>query len=149
MNSKWQGAEWTLAERYSDYMKNVFFILFYSVILPSLYFLITLTLVNTYLVDKYSLYRLWKRKPANGEMIGKISRHFFTFAVLTHIIMAIFFFSNWPKYSICDHTEPMPKVYFRIDYRYSSHLLSPSDLFFSVLPLISMPHSLSYTQLSS
>jgi hypothetical protein len=117
MNSKWQGAEWTLAERYSDCLKNVFFTLFYCVPLPSLFALAVLTFLNTYLVDKYSLYRLWKRKPANGEAIGKISRHFLTFAVFSHIVMAIFFFSNWPKRSICETAGEQPEVVFRSDYR--------------------------------
>lgn len=117
LNSKWQGAEWTLAERYSDCLKNIFFTLFYCIPLPSLFFLAFLTFVNTYFVDKYSLYRLWKRKPANGESIGKISRHFLTFSVFAHIIMAIFFFSNWPVRSICEGANSERNVYFRFDYR--------------------------------
>lgn len=118
MNTKWQGAEWTLAERYSDCLKNIFFTLFYCVPLPSLFFLASFTFMNTYFVDKYSLFRLWKRKPANGESLGKLSRHFLTFSVFFHILMSIFFFSNWPFKSLCtENTTNYNIVYFNFDYR--------------------------------
>jgi hypothetical protein len=96
LNTYWQGAEWTLAERYTDVLKSVFIGLFYAVPLPSGLFITSFTMITTYFVDKYSLYRLWIRKPAiNGEL-SAFCRHFFGFTLWVHIAISMRFYANWP-----------------------------------------------------
>jgi hypothetical protein len=96
MNAKWQGAEWTLAERYTDCLKTIFMGLCYAVPLPSGLFLVSLTMMTVYLVDKYSLFCLWKRKPAINASLGVVSKNFFAFSVVSHAVASWYFFSGWP-----------------------------------------------------
>jgi hypothetical protein len=99
LNANWQGAQWTLAERYSDCLKTVYTGLFYAVPLPSGLFIVAIAMLTTYSVDKYSLFRLWRRKAAIDGSLGTISKNFFIFSVLSHIASSYYFFYLWP---FCD-----------------------------------------------
>mmetsp|Transcript_20765 Transcript_20765/g.29851 ORF Transcript_20765/g.29851 Transcript_20765/m.29851 type:complete len:963 (-) Transcript_20765:164-3052(-) len=95
-NAIWQGADWTLAERYTDVLKTVFVGLFFQVPLPSGLFITAFAMISTYLVDKYSLFRLWKRPPQIGKSLGVLSRHFYILIVFAHLSISRIYFANWP-----------------------------------------------------
>ncbi|CAN0191938.1 unnamed protein product [Discosporangium mesarthrocarpum] len=97
MNVFYQGAEWHLAERYTDVIKTLFVGLFYSAIAPS-GLIITLTAMATmYWVDKYSLLRLWKRPPAYNASLSSYARKYILLCAWVHLIMARIFFAHWPN----------------------------------------------------
>ncbi len=96
LNSKWKGGQWTLAERYTDVLKSVFTGLFFFVPLPSALFITCFNMLTTYVVDKYSLYRVWIRKPAISGDLSVVARHFFYATIWVHLHISLKFFANWP-----------------------------------------------------
>jgi hypothetical protein len=96
LNSYWQGADWTLAERYTDVLKTIFVGLFFLVPLPSGLFITAFAMITTYLVDKYSLLRLWKRPPQFDKTLGQFSRYFYIGIVFCHLSISRVYFANWP-----------------------------------------------------
>lgn len=94
-NAAWQGAEWNLAERYTDMLKTVFVGLFFLVPLPSGLFISSFAMLTTYLVDKYSLFRLWQRNPSIDHSLGTISRYFLVVIVFSHLAISRVYFANW------------------------------------------------------
>lgn len=96
LNTLWRGAEWTLAERYTDVLKSIFTGLFFLVPLPSGLFITACSMITTYIVDKYSLYRLWKRKPAISGNLSVIVRLVIAGAIWAHIFVSLRFFAQWP-----------------------------------------------------
>ena len=94
-NAAWQGAEWNLAERYTDILKTVFVGLFFMVPLPSGLFISSFAMLTTYLVDKYSLFRLWQRNPSIDHSLGTISRYFLVLIVFSHLAISRIYFANW------------------------------------------------------
>jgi hypothetical protein len=96
LNSYWQGADWTLAERYTDVLKSLFVGFFFAVPLPSGLFITAFAMISTYLVDKYSLFRLWRRPTKIDESLGVLSRYFFVGIVFTHLSISRIYFANWP-----------------------------------------------------
>jgi hypothetical protein len=94
-NAAWQGAEWNLAERYTDMLKTVFVGLFFMVPLPSGLFISSFAMLTTYLVDKYSLFRLWQRNPSIDHSLGTISRYFLVLIVFSHLAISRIYFANW------------------------------------------------------
>jgi hypothetical protein len=127
LNAKWQGAQWTLAERYSDCLKTVYTGLFYAVPLPSGLFLVAMAMMTTYCCDKYSLFRLWRRKAAIDASLGNISKNFFVFSILSHVSTSYYFFTYWP---FCNHIV-----------KYGLHLSLVLDLSLPLSP--PLPSSLS------
>ena len=101
-NTIWQGASWTLAERYTDLIKTIFLGLFFAVPLPSGLFITAFALVCTYLVDKFSLLRLWKRGPSLDDELSNLSRYFFVMIVWAHFTISKVYFANWPYRGIFD-----------------------------------------------
>lgn len=96
LNSLWQGTEWTLAERYTDMLKTVFVGLFFAVPLPSGLFITAIAMINVYLVDKYLLFRVWKRPPLLDGTLSVIARSFFILSVWAHVSISRVYFNNWP-----------------------------------------------------
>jgi hypothetical protein len=96
LNSFWQGADWNLAERYTDILKTIFVGLFFAVPVPSGLFITAFAMLSTYLVDKYSLFRIWKRSPMIGSSLGTLSRYFYILIVFAHLSISRIFFANWP-----------------------------------------------------
>ena len=113
-NAAWQGADWTLAERYTDVLKTVFVGLFFLVPLPSGLFITAFAMITTYLVDKYSLIRLWKRPTKIDESLGVLSRYFYVAIVFTHLSISRVYFANWPYRGLWeqDHGEKADCTFF-------------------------------------
>jgi hypothetical protein len=95
-NSQFQGTKWTLAERYTDALKSVFAGFFFAVPLPTGLFISAFTMMSTYLVDKYSLMRVWERKPTIDHSLAKLSRYFLITTLWTHLFISMKYFANWP-----------------------------------------------------
>ena len=95
-NSQFQGTKWTLAERYTDALKSVFAGFFFAVPLPTGLFISAFTMMSTYMVDKYSLMRLWERKPTIDHSLAKLSRYFLITTLWTHLFISLKYFANWP-----------------------------------------------------
>ena len=95
-NSAWQGAEWNLAERYTDMLKSIFVGLFFSVPLPSGLFITAFAMISTYVVDKYSLFNIWKRPNRIDSSLGVLSRYVYVFIVFAHLTISRIYFANWP-----------------------------------------------------
>ncbi len=96
MNSLWQGADWNLAERYTNTLKTIIVGLFFSVMIPSGLFITAFAMLSTFVVDKYSLFRIWKRPPMFGRSLSVLSRYFYIIIVFTHLSVSRIFFANWP-----------------------------------------------------
>lgn len=95
-NKHWQGAEWNLAERYTDVLKSVFIGVFFSVPLPTSLFVTAFCMLTTYLVDRYSLFNLWKRKSKFGPDLSFAARYFYFGVVFAHLYISLVYFANWP-----------------------------------------------------
>jgi hypothetical protein len=95
-NAAWQGADWNLAERYTDMLKSIFVGLFFSVPLPSGLFITAFSMISTYIVDKYSLFYLWKRPNRIDASLGILSRYVYVGIVFAHLTISRIYFANWP-----------------------------------------------------
>lgn len=95
-NKFWMGAKWNLAERYSDVLKSVFVGAFFAPVMPSGLFMTTFAILLTYVVDKYSLYHLWRKVPTMGPDLAYLARYFYFATVFCHLHIALVYFANWP-----------------------------------------------------
>ena len=95
-NSQFQGTKWTLAERYTDALKSVFAGFFFAVPLPTGLFISSFSMMTTYMVDKYSLMRVWERKPTVDHSLAKLSRYFLITTLWMHTFISMKYFANWP-----------------------------------------------------
>lgn len=77
-------------------MKTIFVGLFFLVPLPSGLFITAFAMMSTYVVDKYSLLRIWKRPPQIDKTLGVISRYFYIGIVFCHLSISRVYFANWP-----------------------------------------------------
>jgi hypothetical protein len=98
-NAAWQGAEWNLAERYTDMLKSIFVGLFFSVPLPSGLFITAFAMISTYIVDKYSLFYIWKRPNRIDASLGVLSRYVYVGIVFAHLTISRIYFANWPYHN--------------------------------------------------
>ena len=94
-NASYQGAEWNLAERYTDMLKTMFVGLFFLVPLPSGMFISAVAMMTTYIVDKYALLRLWRRIPNIGHSLGTLSNYFIAVIAFNHLVVSRVYFANW------------------------------------------------------
>lgn len=92
----WAPQSWSLAERYTDTLKTVFVGMMYAVPLPSGLFITSFAMMSAYLVDKYSLFRMWERPSALDHSLAKMSQYFMFFTLWTHVFFSRTFFANWP-----------------------------------------------------
>jgi hypothetical protein len=109
MNLAFQGAEYELAERYTDMTKILFLALWYCSIYPCAFFMCSFSLFVKYFVDRFCLMRNWKRAPQLGKTISKFSRqYFFNTAVGVMAVISSYYWSGFPFDSICptDAVDP-------------------------------------------
>ncbi len=96
LNDLYRSEEWTLAERYTDIIKSIFLALFYNAVLPSGLFISSFTVASVWCLDKYSLFRHWRRPPLFNESLSVISFYFLMIALWVHFTMTRIYFANWP-----------------------------------------------------
>jgi hypothetical protein len=111
MNIMFEGLPYELAERYSDMTKILFLCLFYSSIFPFSFFMCAISLSLKYWVDKWNLMRTWKRAPALGPVITKISRqYFYLIAVGFMAVSSSYHWSSFSFDNLCPN-EGINKTY--------------------------------------
>eukprot|EP00611_Tribonema_gayanum_P002873 TRINITY_DN121_c1_g1_i4.p1 TRINITY_DN121_c1_g1~~TRINITY_DN121_c1_g1_i4.p1 ORF type:complete len:1018 (-),score=374.78 TRINITY_DN121_c1_g1_i4:750-3803(-) len=96
MNRYFLGAEWNLAERYTDMLKTMFLGIFYSAVLPTGLIVVVISLTISYWVDKYCLFRLWRRPPALDGSLAAHSRLYMFLSIWAHVMITRVFWANWP-----------------------------------------------------
>jgi hypothetical protein len=96
LNVFWQGLPLTLAERYTDVLKTIFVGLYFSVPLPSGLFITAFAMLSTYIVDKYSLFYVWKRQAMLDNSLGKFARYFLCLTLFVHVQISRVYYANWP-----------------------------------------------------
>ena len=102
MNTCMQGAEFELAERYTNMTKLLLLALWYYTIYPAALFLCSVALLITYFTDKFSLMRTWKRAPHLGTKMAKFSRnYFFPLTVVVMAVLASYYWSGFPFDNLC------------------------------------------------
>ena len=95
MNRFWSGAEWTIAERYTDVAKTLFVGMFYAAAVPVGLWLTAASMLVNFLVDHYCLLRLWGRKPDFDDQISRRFIGVVSIIVLVHVVATQSFFQNW------------------------------------------------------
>ncbi len=107
MNLSFQGTFCNIGERYTDFTKVLFVVFFYSSLFPSGFFFGFLILWFQYLVDKFSLVRIWSWAPLIGPELAVFSRQFFfTGAALTFCVVSTYAFAQFPYDNLCDTIAP-------------------------------------------
>lgn len=107
-NKFWIGAEWNLAERYSDVLKSIFVGAFFAPLLPSGWFITAFAIMMTYIVDKYSLFCIWRKAPSIGPDLAYLARYFYFITVFCHLHIALIYFANWPYRGVFDTDQADP-----------------------------------------
>ncbi len=103
MNLSFQGTFYNFGERYTDFTKILFVVFFYSALYPCGFFFGFLILWFQYLVDKFSLVRIWSWTPLIGPELAVFSRQFFfTGAALTLCVVSAYAFAQFPYDNLCD-----------------------------------------------
>jgi len=92
MNRFWSGAEWTIAERYTDVAKTLFVGMFYAAAVPVGLWLTAASMLVNFLVDHYCLLRLWGRKPDFDDQISRRFIGVVSIIVLVHVVATQSFF---------------------------------------------------------
>lgn len=95
------GPELLYEYRYSSMLNTIFVTLMYGTGLPILYFFAFLSLGITYWVDKWALLRVYQTPPRYDITLQKTTREWTNIAVLLHLIIGLWMFSN----SILFNTE--------------------------------------------
>lgn len=106
LNSYFQPADWTLAERYTDMIKTIFVGLFYSSILPSALFITAAAMLAAFVADKFALFYLWRRPPMLDGTLAKQCRELIIFCVIVNLLMSRIYFANWPYQAIEFSNDP-------------------------------------------
>lgn len=107
MNLSFQGTFYNFGERYTDFTKILFVVFFYSALFPPGFFFGFLILTFQYLLDKFSLVRIWSWTPLIGPELAVFSRQFFfTGAALAFCVVSAYAFAQFPYDNLCDPLEP-------------------------------------------
>ena len=96
MNSYFLGADWFLAERYTDMTKTLFVSLFFVAIFPQGLFVTACAFTVSFWVDKYCLFRLWKQPPAMDGALAVAARFQISLIFLIHCFVTQHFYMGWP-----------------------------------------------------
>ena len=98
MNALWSGADWNIAERYTDIMKTLGVGLFYAAAVPYGLLVTAAALLTSFFVDHYCLLRLWAWKPDFDDQISRRAIGCIALLVFVHVLVAQYFFQNWGVY---------------------------------------------------
>ena len=98
MNALWSGADWNIAERYTDIMKTLGVGLFYAAAVPYGLLVTAAALLTSFVVDHYCLLRLWAWKPDFDDQISRRAIGCIALLVFVHVLVTQYFFQNWGVY---------------------------------------------------
>lgn len=112
MNLAMTGADFELAERYTNMTKIFFLAVWYCAIYPGTLFLCSFTLLVNYFSDRFALMRTWKRPPLLGPEISQFSRtYFFTLAMLAMAIVSSYYWASFPFDNLCTTERTVPSTW--------------------------------------
>ncbi|KAH8066671.1 hypothetical protein JL720_12663 [Aureococcus anophagefferens] len=97
-NRFWIGADWNIAERYTDVAKTLFVGLFYAAAAPNGLLVTAAALATTFAADRFCLLRRWARKPDFDDQISRRTIGVVSIVVLVHVVASLEFFENWGLY---------------------------------------------------
>lgn len=92
----WEGAQWTLAERYTDAFSTLAFTAFFGPLIPSAYWIAAITFITAYWIDKRLLFVHWIRSPAMDSAIARRTVTFLTYVLIVHLLSSSWVLANWP-----------------------------------------------------
>jgi len=97
---------------YFQAMTNILFVcFFYSSMLPAVFFFGFAILMVQYYTDRYCLLRIWRRAPAIGPNLARISRrYFFSIALVVFICSSAFAWAQFPYDNVCDKIGSTERV---------------------------------------
>lgn len=98
MNRFWIGAEWNIAERYTDVAKTVFVGMFYAAALPTAPIVTAAAMLTTFCADRFCLLRKWRRVPELDAQLAKRTIGLIALVVFLHFWASLAFFLNWGSY---------------------------------------------------
>jgi hypothetical protein len=96
MNSYWMGSVFSLAERYTSMSKTVFVALFYATVYPLGLLFAAFGFAFTYLVDRYRLFRLWRKGPAYNAQLAKSASRVLIGCTLVSLLISSNWYTGWP-----------------------------------------------------
>mmetsp|Transcript_3284 Transcript_3284/g.4907 ORF Transcript_3284/g.4907 Transcript_3284/m.4907 type:complete len:957 (+) Transcript_3284:29-2899(+) len=108
MNLYFQGAEFSLAARYTEMMKIIFLTVFYSTVYPAGFFFASASMIINYFVDKFCLCRMYGHTMSIGNAIAKLNRNtFFTIIFVIYALMLSRDYAGFPFDNVCDTSDPI------------------------------------------
>jgi len=106
MNLNFTGTIYNLAERFTDFTKVIFLILFYSALNPNAWFIGFATLIIQYYTDKFCLMRLWTSSAYIGNELAVFNRRYFlSGALLAFAIVSSYAYAEFPYDNLCDAND--------------------------------------------
>jgi len=106
MNSCFQGTVVSLAERYTDFMRILLLVCFYSPIYPSAFMFGAAVLIIQYWMDKFCLVRSWARQAMiGGKLAAFIRTYFFSTLIVIWTVSASYFWSGFSFDNVCESLD--------------------------------------------
>lgn len=96
MNYWFRGSFWLLSDRYSGFAKVIFISLFWALLTPGGIFIAALACVFIFLIDRYLLFRRWRRAPMMDAAMATRFRQQVFFAIAAHLYISTLMVAGWP-----------------------------------------------------
>jgi len=93
LNELYQGRRFVLFERYSVLLNTAFVCMMFAPGMPLLWFVGAVTFTLTYWFDKYTFLRSYRIPPRYDESLDMYASAVLPYAVLPHLILALWFYS--------------------------------------------------------
>jgi len=111
MNLCFQGSTYDLSERYTNLTKILFLTFFYCTIFPAAFLLASLSMTVTFVMDKFSILRSWKRGPKIGSKVATFSNmYFLPLCFLAYAITSSSYYYSFPLDKACKSTELVSNI---------------------------------------
>jgi len=111
MNLCFQGSGYDIGERYTEITKILFLTFSFAMLYPLGFFYASAIFSIYYWVDKYCILRLWAQRPRIGIGIFNFSAFFFQICILAYVIMAAYFYAQFPFDNACNSGENFSSSY--------------------------------------
>jgi hypothetical protein len=96
LNDKWKGASWDIAENYSSLSTILFLVFCYSFLIPFILLFSSVTFFLVFFVDKYQLFRKWRKVSSiNGDLSIRLRKQVII-CVTAHMFVTLRFIYSWP-----------------------------------------------------
>ena len=102
-----QGADYLLAERYTDMAKTVLMSMWFSAIFPMGFFYSAFACFCSFWADKYCILRIYRQKPPSGDKLVRITRTFAACIILVHSVITSHAYYSWPYDNLCKTSDEL------------------------------------------